>query len=264
MGHAETITLFAEPLGHIGSFPITNSLIASIAATIIILLLILFLKKKMLPNKLQSMFELLIEGALSLADQVTNDRKISEKVMPLGLSIFVFVLLNNWFGLLPLGGIFFGSSPLLRSGTADVNTTIALALIAVIGANAFGIFSLGLWKTFNKYVNLKALHKGAKHAKKEPTGLIVAPVMFFVGILELIGEAAKVASLSFRLFGNVFAGEVLLASMAAIFAYFLPLPFYFLEVMVGVIQALIFAMLATVYFTIAAQDHDEHEEKHAH
>ncbi len=267
MEHAEKITLFAEPLGHIGSFPITNSIIASTVSTLIILLLVLFLRKKALPGKLQSIFELLIEGALSLADQVTNDRKISQKVMPLGLAIFVFVLLNNWFGLLPLGGIFFGANPLFRGGTADVNTTIALALIAVIGANAFGIFSLGLWKTFNKYVNLKALHKGARHAKKEPTGLIVAPVMFFVGILELIGEFAKVASLSFRLFGNVFAGEVLLASMAAIVAYVLPLPFYFLEVMVGVIQALIFAMLATVYFTIAAQDHEEHEEhdaKHAH
>ncbi|KKS71987.1 MAG: ATP synthase subunit a, partial [Parcubacteria group bacterium GW2011_GWF2_42_7] len=92
--------------------------------------------------------------------------------------------------------------------------------------------------------------------------IIVAPISFFVGILELIGEMAKVASLSFRLFGNVFAGEVLLASMGAIFLYLLPAPFLFLEVFIGLIQALIFSLLATVYFTIAAQDHQEHEEKH--
>ena len=86
--------------------------------------------------------------------------------------------------------------------------------------------------------------------------------MFFVGILELIGEFAKIASLSFRLFGNVFAGEVLLMAMSTIFAYILPLPFMGLEIFVGLIQAFIFSLLTLVYFTIAASDHDEHDEKH--
>ena len=94
--------------------------------------------------------------------------------------------------------------------------------------------------------------------------LIVAPINFFVGLLELIGEIAKIASLSFRLFGNVFAGEVLLASMSEIFAYLVPGPFLFLEVFVGLIQALIFSLLATVYFTIASQDHSEHDEHEKH
>jgi F-type H+-transporting ATPase subunit a len=99
--------------------------------------------------------------------------------------------------------------------------------------------------------------------RKEPTVLVVAPVTFFVGVLELIGEFAKIASLSFRLFGNVFAGEVLLLSMSALLAYGLPIPFLFLEIFVGVIQAFIFAILVLVYFTIASQDHDEHEEHHS-
>jgi F-type H+-transporting ATPase subunit a len=115
---------------------------------------------------------------------------------------------------------------------------------------------------FNKYVNIAAFGQAIKKARKEPTVLISAPIMFFVGILELIGEVAKVASLSFRLFGNIFAGEVLLASMAAIFAFILPGPFLFLEVFIGLIQALIFSLLATVYFTIAAEDHGEHKEEH--
>jgi F-type H+-transporting ATPase subunit a len=135
--------------------------------------------------------------------------------------------------------------------------------MAVIGANIFGIISIGVWKTFNKYVNLKSLGSMVTKVRKEPTVLVVAPVTFFVGVLELIGEFAKIASLSFRLFGNVFAGEVLLLSMSALLAYGLPIPFLFLEIFVGVIQAFIFAILVLVYFTIASQDHDEHEEHHS-
>jgi F-type H+-transporting ATPase subunit a len=153
--------------------------------------------------------------------------------------------------------------PFLRSGTADINTTLALSMMVVLGSNFFGIIAVGLWKTFNKYVNLKVLGSIFTKVRKDPAVLIVAPITFFVGLLELLGELAKIASLSFRLFGNVFAGEVLLASMSAIFAFVVPGPFLFLEVFVGLIQALIFSLLATVYFTIASQDHsesDEHEE----
>ena len=213
-----------------------------------------------------------MDGALDLCDQVTNSRALSVKVFPIAISVFFFVLINNWLGLLPIGGLGIlekGSHslafiPFLRGGTADVNTTIALAIMAVLGANLFGIFSIGLWKIFNKYVNLKALGQVFTKIKKDKTVIIVAPITFFVGLLELIGEFAKVASLSFRLFGNVFAGEVLLASMAALFAYILPVPFLFLEILVGMIQALIFAMLLVVYFTISATDHEEHEQEEDH
>ena len=185
--------------------------------------------------------------------------------------MFLFILVNNWLGLLPIGGLGIietgehGLSfiPFLRSGTADINTTIALAVMAVVSANLFGIFSIGIWKTFNKYVNLKALGSIVTRVSKEPTVLVVAPVTFFVGVLELIGEFAKVASLSFRLFGNVFAGEVLLMAMSKILPFLLPIPFLFLEIFVGLIQALIFSILVLVYFTIAAQDHDEHAEEGA-
>ncbi len=264
------VTLFAEPIGHVGNFTITNALLTSWVTVLIVIFFVAILKRKLkqVPGKLQNAFEIILEGALSLADQITGDRKITLKVFPLAFSIFVFVLINNWLGILPLGSFGLlekgseGASfvPFLRSGTADVNTTIALALSAVIGSNLFGIISIGAWKMLNKYVNLKALGGIFKKVRKEPMILLTAPIMFFVGILELIGEAAKVASLSFRLFGNVFAGEVLLGAMAAILAYALPVPFLFLEVFVGLIQALIFSILTLVYFTIAAQDHDEHEE----
>lgn len=267
------VTIYAEPVFHLGNFTITNSLITSWLAVLVIAVfcVVLRFKLKKIPGKIQNIFEIVLDGALSLCDQVTNDRKISIKILPLVLSVFIFILINNWLGLLPFVGsigyyvIEEGHSvfvPLFRSATADVNTTLALSVMAVIGSNIFGVISVGLWKTFNKYVNIKALVSMVTKVRKDPSVLVVAPINIFVGLLELIGEMAKIASLSFRLFGNVFAGEVLLASMSAIFLYVLPGPFLFLEIFVGLIQALIFSLLATVYFTIAAQDHGEHDEHH--
>lgn len=266
-------TIAAEPIFHAGSFTITNSLLTSWLAVIVIFFLALAvrLNMKKVPGKVQHVFEVVLGGAMSLVDQVTNDRKITEKIFPVVFTLFVFILVNNWVGILPFAGsIGFTASeggqaafvPLFRAGTADVNTTLALSLGIVVASNIFGIFMIGAWKTLNKYVNLKALGSIVTSVRKDPSVLIVAPITFFVGLLELVGEMAKIASLSFRLFGNVFAGEVLLASMAAIFAYVLPGPFLFLEIFVGLIQALIFSLLASVYFTIAAQDHAEHDENH--
>ena len=267
-------TLYAEPITVVHGWPITNSLITSWLAVVIIaaLSIAVRLRMKKVPSKLQHAFEGVLEGGLNLADQVTGSREITRKVFPIAISIFFFVLVNNWLGLLPLGGLGVVQTghegsvfvPFLRSGTADINTTLMLALVAVLASNIFGAIIIGAWKVFNKYVNLKALGSVVTKVHKEPTVLVMAPVMFFVGLLEIIGEVAKVASLSFRLFGNVFAGEVLLAAMSAILAYGLPLPFMFLEVMVGFIQALIFSMLTLVYFTIASQDHDEHHDDHGH
>ena len=267
---AHNVTLFAEPIYYFKNFAVTNALLTSWFAVAIIIAVSFILRSSLreIPGKIQNFFEIIVEGALSLCDQVTNDRSLSLRIFPVAISVFFFILVNNWLGITPLGGFGIiekgerGLSfiPFLRSGTADINTTIALAIMAVAGANIFGIVSIGLWKTFNKYVNLKVLGGIFTKVWHEPTIIIVAPITFFVGLIEIIGELAKIASLSFRLFGNVFAGEVLLVSMAALVAYVIPIPFLFLEILVGVIQALIFSILLVVYFTIGATDHDEHEE----
>lgn len=260
-------TLYAEPIAQIGSFTVTNSLFTSwvVVFILIIVAVVVKMKIKKIPKGIQNIFEILIEQAESLCDQVTNSRAITNKAFPIVFAIFIFVLLNNWIGVLPLGGFGFKSGsafiPLFRSGTADINGTLPLAILSVIGANLFGVITIGLWKTINKYVNLKALGGIFTKIRKDPMVLMTAPIMFAVGFLELIGEFAKIASLSFRLFGNVFAGEVLLASMGAIIAYVLPTPFLLLEVLVGVIQAFIFAILTLVYYTISSMDHDEEEEE---
>lgn len=266
------VTLFAEPIAHFGHFTLTNALFSGFVVVAIIMILAFVLRSKLkeVPGKLQNIFEMIIDAALGMFDQVTNDRTLTLRIFPMAITVFFFVLINNWFGILPLGG--FGLIeegehglafiPIIRGGTADINTTLALAVVAVFGANIFGVFSVGLWKTFNKYVNLKVLGEIFTKIRRDPTIIFVAPITFFVGLIEIVGEFAKIASLSFRLFGNVFAGEVLLASMAAMMAYIVPIPFLFLEILVGVIQALIFSILLVVYFTILASDHDHDENEH--
>ncbi|MEK7097716.1 MAG: F0F1 ATP synthase subunit A [Patescibacteria group bacterium] len=126
-----------------------------------------------------------------------------------------------------------------------------------MASHIIGVTAVGVWHYLNKFINIKALLEIPKKVFKEPTILIINPIKIFVGLIELTGEVAKVASLSFRLFGNIFAGEVLLASMSAILAFVLPIPFMFLEIIVGLIQALIFAMLILVYLSINTS-HEEH------
>lgn len=270
-GVSHESTLYAEPIAHFGSFTITNALFTSWIVVFIIIIIAIAVKVsiKKIPKGIQNLFEIVIEGAEDLCDQVTGNRTITNKAFPIVFAVFMFVLLNNWMGILPFGGfglIEMGEHgkmfiPLIRSGTADINGTLPLAVLSVLGANIFGIISIGLWKSINKYVNLNVLGSIFTKVRKDPSVLMTAPIMFAVGLIEIIGEFAKIASLSFRLFGNVFAGEVLLASMATILAYLLPTPFLLLEVLVGVIQAFIFAILTLVYYTISSMDHDHNEEE---
>lgn len=261
-------TLFAEPVGHIGNFPITNSLINSWIVIFIIIVFSLAIKRKvnMIPRGIQNMFEMIIEGFLDIFDSVTGDRKKSLKFFPLVFSFFILILISNWMGLLPGSGsigqvqVHDGHNmfiPYLRGATADINTTLALSLIGVVASHIFGIVTLGLWNHFNKFINIKTFLEIPKKIKKDWTVIIVNPIKAFVGLIEIIGEAAKVASLTFRLFGNIFAGEVLLASMSAILAFALPIPFMFMEVLVGFIQALIFSVLILSYLSMntSAEEH---------
>ncbi len=258
-GGEHEISLHAEPVFYVGNFPVTNSLITSWVAVLIIIILSLFirLKLKKLPGVFQLVVEKVVEEALKMMDLVTNDRKKSEQIFPVVFSIFIFVLVNNWLGLVPgIGSVTFNGQHIFRGGTADLNTTLALGIFSVLAANIFGILVTGFWVHFNKFINLKALAEIPGKIIKEPTIVLVNPITFFVGLIEIIGEVAKIASLSFRLFGNVFAGEVLLGSISVLAAYFVPLPFMFLELIVGIVQALIFAVLTLVYFTIASMEHE--------
>ena len=265
-------TLFAEPIFHIGNFTVTNSLINSWLAVIIIVILALVIRLKSanIPKGIQNYAELILEGAFNLADSVTGSRTKTLKFLPLVLPLFIFILINNWLGLLPgVGSIGLIANehgklvfiPFLRGATADLNTTLALAIMAVIFTHIFGVVMVNAWSHLNRFIGLNLFLEIPRQiiAEKDYKILFINPIKFFVGIIEVVGELAKIASLSFRLFGNIFAGEVLLGAMAAIFAFFLPIPFIFLEIIVGIIQALIFAMLTLVFMTIMTTGHEGEE-----
>jgi F-type H+-transporting ATPase subunit a len=242
------ISLRAEDIFHIGSFPVTNAVLLAFIVLIVLTILAIVLKSKlkMIPNALQNVAELVMEGALDLMDSVLGSRKTSEKYLPIVFTIFLFVLFSNWFGLIPgVGSVTIMNSatggaavPLLRSPASDLNFTLALALIAVTMINIFGIAAIGIRARFSVFFNFES------------------PLKFFVGILELISEFARIISFTFRLFGNVFAGEVLLAIMALLVPYLVPLPFMFLEIFVGFIQAFIFGMLTLVFVALAVTPHE--------
>ncbi len=261
-------TLYSEPLFSVGGLTVTNSLLTSWIALFVILVIGVAFRSRLaaVPRTLQNIIEMAMEKFLEIFDLVTGSREKSIKFAPFVMAFFFLILINNWLGLIPgvgsIGSMMMEGGhatfvPYLRGGTADLNTTLALASIAVVASHIMGVFAVGGWNYLNKFINIKAFLEIPKKIMKEPTIILVNPIKAFVGIVEIIGEAAKVASLSFRLFGNIFAGEVLLASMSAILAFAIPIPFMFLEIIVGLIQALIFAILVLIYVSISttAEEH---------
>lgn len=249
------ISLAPEALFHIGSFPFVNTLPMAwiVIGLLFVLALIIWLRLATVPRGLQNLVEALFESALKLMDSVTQNRMLSYKFFPVVMTIFLFVLFSNLIEIVPgLGtigiyGVHHGKEviiPFIRSSSADLNVTLAIAIISVLATQIMGIAVLG----------------GIKYAGK----FLVAPwkkpylIGTFVGALELVAEVAKVISFSFRLFGNIFAGEVLLTVALFLVPYLVPLPFLFLEIFVGLVQAVVFSMLTLVFMKMATMGHEEH------
>ncbi|OHA20576.1 MAG: ATP synthase F0 subunit A [Candidatus Taylorbacteria bacterium RIFCSPHIGHO2_01_FULL_51_15] len=245
------ISIVPETLFHIGPLSVTNTLLT---AWLVLLLLtlgaVLFsVVIRSIPGRIQAGVEALLEGLLGFFETIAGSRETTRRFFPIVATIFIFVLLSNWVGILPgIGSIGFyevleGKEtfvPLFRSVFSDLNMTLALALIAVSLSHFFGVVTLGIKSHVGKFINFSS------------------PIAAFTGILEIISEVAKVISFSFRLFGNVFAGEVLLTIIAFLIPYIAPLPFLGLELFVGFIQALIFGTLAMVAFSSFSVSHAEH------
>lgn len=238
------ISVAAEKIFSISGFPVTNSIIVAwiAMALLVITSFVATRRVALVPHGIQNFLEGVLEGILKLVDSVTGDRRQSLQFFPLIATIFIFVLIGNWLGLLPGVGsigiqeVHEGKSllvPFLRSTAADLNFTLALALISVVVVQIVGITSIGFFRYASRFINFSS------------------PLNFFVGVLELISEIAKLISFSFRLFGNIFAGEVLLTVMFFLVPYLVPLPFMLFEVFVGFIQAMVFSMLTLVFLKMA-------------
>jgi F-type H+-transporting ATPase subunit a len=264
------IPIAAEPVLQFGSFAVTNSVVNGVLALVFFVLLGLILRfqRRLVPKGIQNFFEFLIEGMLSFMDQVTGSRDTSKRFLPFIGSLFLFILFSNWLGLVPGVGSFgvwqehrgeLELIPLLRPATSDLNMTLALAILTVVLSHVVGSVVVGFFRYWNKFIQLGGIWDALKafaHKKigDAAIGLFTALIQFVVGIIEIISEAAKVLSLSLRLFGNVFAGEVLLSVIGSLIAFGVPLPFMALEIIVGVVQALVFSTLSLVYLTIAVSE----------
>ena len=270
--------LAAEQLFTIGSLPVTNSYINSTLALIGFIILAIFLnlgikkyyKKGLAPKGLLNFFESILSVVLSYIDRVTHDRKKTLKFLPIVGSLFLFILISNWMGILPGTGTIgiwemhhgeIELIPLLRPANTDLNMTLSMAVLAVAVSHFLGIITIGFFKYVNRFIKLGDIYKAVKSLK--PVNILTAIIEFFVGIIEIFSEIAKMISLSLRLFGNIFAGEVLLTVLAGLIAFAVPLPFMALEILVGFIQAMVFAMLALVYLVMATTEmHGAYEEEH--
>lgn len=269
----------AEKIAQLGPLPVTNSLLTGwvLVAVFVSLGLSLRNKKAAVPRGIQNAAEAMIEAMLGFMDQVTRDRARSRRFLPFVGTLFPMILLSNWLGLLPgvgtigVWGLMHGEKeliPLIRPATSDLNMTLALGITSVVVSHIIGITTIGFFKHWGKFIQIAGLLRSLGAFGKKPLGeaaigLFTALIDVGVGFLELISEAAKMLSLSLRLFGNIFAGEVLLHVLSSIFAYALPTPFMFMELIVGVVQALVFSILSLVYLTLATEPpHGKHEEHH--
>jgi len=247
-------TLAPETLFHVGQFSITNTMINVWLAMTILFVFGLFVKRacRLRPTKLQNWCEYFLEILLGYFDQVTGDRKKTMRFLPIVGSVFFFILLSNWLGLLPgTGSLTYGHTMVLRPANTDLNLTVAMALVAVISSHLFGFFAVGFFSHIGKFIQIKNI---ILSIKKGPIAIFTALIEFMVGIIEVVSEIAKVLSLSLRLFGNIFAGEVLISVISALVAAIVPTPFMLLELLVGLIQAGVFTMLTIVYLTVATSE----------
>lgn len=246
------ISIVAEKLFDLWGFPMTNTMILTLIISVLLIVfsMLFFKKLSLVPGKFQSAVEAIFEAMWGLVVDVAGDARLARKFFPLVATIFFFVLFSNWIELIPgLGvvGIRHGHEiiPFVRSVSADLNMTLALSLVSVFSVQFIGIATIGIVKYGKKFL---------VSPMQKPYG-----VGTFMGILELMGEVTRIISFSFRLFGNIFAGEALLIVVLNLVPYFAPIPFLFLELFVGVVQAVVFSILTLVFLKMATL-----EPEHAH
>lgn len=240
--------LHAELVFRLGGIKITNSMLLGWVVSFLLVSTFILIARRIkitAGGRIMNLVEMGIEAITNLAADVMHDRKKATKYAPFLVTLFVFILFNNWFGLLPgVGSITYHGVPLLRAWTSDLTGTLALSITSIILIQIYTVRELKPKGYFKHYFSDKPWN----------------PVNLLIGVLEVIGEFTRVASLALRLFGNVFAGEVLLLVMSAITSIGSPvatLPFIFLELFIGVIQAFVFTMLVIVYLALATTHHEE-------
>ncbi len=235
------ISLSAEKIGTLWGIPVTNTMLMSFVVFVLLATLTFFVRKNLalIPGRLQTLIETLFVGILDYMTETLENAKLARQLFPLILTIFLFIFTANLIEFTPgIGSIGWTHPdgefvPLLRSMNTDLNTTLALTVIAFIVIEVVGVATLGFLRYSKKFVNVSSV------------------LGFMVGIIELFSEVARLVSYSFRLFGNIFAGEVMILVIQHFVPMVLPVPIMLFEVFVGFIQAAIFALLTLFFVKIA-------------
>ena len=239
------IALAPEVIATLGNFRITNTVLATIIVDVVLLSLVLYIRTTIskIPSKIQLIAEEAISYFYSLTEQIAG--RFANTIFPWFASFFIFIFFANIIGLLPgFGSIGFFTHaqgqkvfiPLLRATTSDFNATLGLAAISLAATHILAIKYNGFIDYLKRFFSLN-------------------PIYLFVGVLELVSEFTKVISLSFRLFGNIYAGEVVIHTISSMFAFVAPIPFLLLESIVALVQAMVFSMLTMVFMSILITPH---------
>lgn len=247
------ISVKAEAVAELAGVPITNSHMLGLIGLLVLVWLFMRTRSAVLGKKRHNFTTRLMlwvfEGLYGTVKQVIPDEKWARRVAPLTITIFFFVIAQYWLGLLPfVGPVTVGEhhTPLFRGGVADLNMTFGLAIVTIVAAQVYAFRYLGFRGNMGRYF----------------VSPLKDPIMTFVGILELIAEFSRLLGLSFRLFGNVLAGEILLIMIAYLTQVASPVvlqPFYLFELFIGGIQAYIFFMLSTVFISLGLVPHGDHD-----
>ena len=237
------VAIASEKLGEFFGVPITNTLITS-WIVIAILVAVAFLvrgKLKMIPGKFQTLLEEMFAYVYGYVAETLESREMARKFFPLLMTIFLFVFASNILEFIPgVGSLGFWHGeeflPLFRSVNTDLNIPLMLAIVAFFVVEITGILTIGVIKYGKKFIDLRS------------------PIGFAVGLVELIGELVRVVSLSFRLFGNILAGEVIILVATYFMPYFLPVPLMMFEIFIGFLQAAIFSLLTLFFIKLAVTE----------
>ncbi len=267
----EGVPLKPAEIFHVGKFTVTNSMLVTwiVAAGIIVLAQTAMRNVRAVPGGRQNFWEWLVESLYNFLESVIGSDLV-KKTFWFFATIFIFILFVNWFGLIPgVGTIGWGhmdpatnsfhvDRPLLRGGNADLNMTSAMSMIF--------FFMWVVWALQSNGVGGVLKHIfGAKGDSKGFMKLLMVVIFFVVGLLEIVSILFRPISLSFRLYGNVYAGETILETMSHMIpslSWLLPIPFYFMELLVGVVQAMVFMLLTAVFTLLIAQHEPGHEGAH--
>lgn len=248
------ISISSETLFTVYGFPITNALFTGILGVLLTIWILWYTAGKVKRgkyNRFVGLVQWVFEGLLKQINDVIPDPRIRKKIMPLAVTIFFVVLINYWLSVIPgLDSIKYAGVPVLRSLTADLNFTLGLALITVVTVQIYAIKYLGVFGNGQRYF---------RNPFKDPVGA-------FEGILELIGEVSRGTALALRLFGNAFAGEVLLIVIAVLTSYAaaVTLPFFMaFELFIGFIQAYVFFVLTLIFTALAVAHHGPESHDHS-